>query len=133
LALQSRPGWRGSPSPRRAIILPLWALGYTAKAVAIFSMINGLHGLISHFNVDVRMGWLSYVFAGTETHRYHHSADVNEAKKDGTKRMLYDILLGTFVYRPGVPPAELGVSPKTGLPPYDRFFAVMALPFRASS
>jgi sterol desaturase/sphingolipid hydroxylase (fatty acid hydroxylase superfamily) len=112
-----------------AIILPLWAMGYTAEAVAIFSMINGLHGLISHFNVDVRMGWLSYVFSGTETHRYHHSADVNEAKNYGATLMLYDILFGTFVYRPGVPPAELGVSPTTGLPPYERFFQVMALPF----
>ena len=113
-----------------AIIVPLWAMGYSAKAVAIFSMINGLHGLISHFNVDVRMGWLSYVFSGTETHRYHHSADVNEAKNYGATLMIYDILFGSFVYRPGVPPAELGVNADTGLPPYDRFFSVMALPFQ---
>jgi sterol desaturase/sphingolipid hydroxylase (fatty acid hydroxylase superfamily) len=113
-----------------AIIVPLWAMGYSAEAIAIFSMINGLHGLISHFNVDVRMGWMSYVFAGTETHRYHHSADVNEAKNYGATLMIYDILFGTFVYRPGVPPAELGVHPETGLPPYERFFKVLALPFR---
>lgn len=113
-----------------AIVLPIWAMGYGPEAVAMFFMINGMHGLISHFNVDVRMGWLSYVFSGTETHRYHHSADVNEAKNYGATLMIYDILFGTFVYRPGVPPAELGVSASTGLPPYERFFAVMALPFR---
>jgi hypothetical protein len=44
--------------------------------------------------------------------------------------MIYDLLFGTFVYHPGVPPADLGVSTATGLPPYERFFAVMALPFR---
>lgn len=113
-----------------AIILPIWAMGYGPEAVAMFLMINGMHGLISHFNVDVRMGWFSYLFAGTETHRYHHSADVNEARNYGATLMIYDILFGTFVYRPGVPPAELGVNADTGLPPYERFFAVLALPFR---
>ncbi len=95
----------------------------------MFFMINGMHGLISHFNVDVRMGWFSYVFAGTETHRYHHSADVNEARNYGATLMIYDLVFGSFVYRPGVPPAELGVSPDTGLPPYERFFKVIRLPF----
>jgi sterol desaturase/sphingolipid hydroxylase (fatty acid hydroxylase superfamily) len=115
-----------------AITVPLWALGLGPQAVAIFFMINGMHGLISHFNVDVRMGWLSYVFAGTETHRYHHSAAPEEAGNFGATLMIYDLLFGTFVYRPGVPPAELGVRPEAGLPDYDRLGRVLALPFRPS-
>jgi sterol desaturase/sphingolipid hydroxylase (fatty acid hydroxylase superfamily) len=113
-----------------AITLPIWVMGYDAKTVAMFFMINGMHGLISHFNVDVRMGWFSYVFAGTETHRYHHSAAVTEAKNYGATLMIYDLLFGTFVYRPGVAPAELGTPADSGLPTYERFGAVMALPFR---
>ena len=113
-----------------AIVAPLWAMGYTPQAVAMFFMINGMHGLISHFNVDVRMGWLSYVFVGTETHRYHHSADPEEGKNYGNTLVLYDILFGTFVYRPGVPPEALGVRPGQGLPAYERLGAVLALPFR---
>jgi sterol desaturase/sphingolipid hydroxylase (fatty acid hydroxylase superfamily) len=112
-----------------AITLPIWAMGYGPAAVAMFFMVNGLHGLIGHFNVDVRMGWLSYVFAGTETHRYHHSAAVDEAGNYGATLMLYDLLFGTFVYRPGIPPAALGTAPGSGLPPYERFLAVIALPF----
>jgi sterol desaturase/sphingolipid hydroxylase (fatty acid hydroxylase superfamily) len=110
--------------------LPIWLMGYGPEAVAMFMMINGLHGLISHFNVDIRAGWMNYVFVGPETHRYHHSADVSEALNFGNTLTVYDVLFGTFVYRPGVPPAELGVSADNGLPPYERFFAVMALPFR---
>ncbi len=113
-----------------AIILPIWAMGYGPVAVAMFFMVNGLHGLISHFNVDVRMGWFSYVFAGTETHRYHHSADVNEARNYGATLMLYDLLFGTFVYHPGIAPKALGTGPDSPLPPYERFVAVLALPFR---
>ena len=38
--------------------------------------------------------------------------------------MLYDLLFGTFVYRPGVPPAELGVADDSDLPPYERYLQV---------
>ncbi len=111
-----------------AITVPLWAMGYGPQAVAVFFMINGMHGLISHFNVDVRMGWLSYVFAGTETHRYHHSAARDEAGNYGATLMIYDLLFGTFVYRPGIPPETLGASPD--LPAYESFWPVLRLPFR---
>lgn len=113
-----------------ALVLPIWIMGYSEQAAAMFFIINGMHGLISHFNVDVRMGWANYIFVGTELHRYHHSADVNEALNYGATLSIYDQIFGTFVYRPGVPPAELGVRPDTGMPPYERTFAVLALPFK---
>lgn len=27
----------------------------------------GFQGLVSHFNMDIRAGWLNYIFIGTET------------------------------------------------------------------
>jgi sterol desaturase/sphingolipid hydroxylase (fatty acid hydroxylase superfamily) len=115
-----------------AIVLPIWLMGYDQKAVTMFLMINGMHGLISHFNVDARMGWLNYIFVGPETHRYHHSADIREARNYGNTLTVYDLLFGTFVYRSGIPPAELGVDKRAGLPAYEHTLAVLALPFRAS-
>jgi sterol desaturase/sphingolipid hydroxylase (fatty acid hydroxylase superfamily) len=115
-----------------AITLPVWVMGYGPEAAAMFLMINGMHGLISHFNVDIRAGWANYLFVGTELHRYHHSAVVSDAGNFGATLSIFDILFGTFVYRPGTPPAELGVDPSNGLPAYDRFGAVMALPFHRS-
>ena len=113
-----------------AITLPIWAMGYGPQAAAMFLMINGMHALISHFNVDVRAGWLNYVFVGTELHRYHHSAVVADAGNFGATLSVFDQMFGTFVYRPGVAPLELGVDPASGLPAYERFVAVLALPFR---
>jgi sterol desaturase/sphingolipid hydroxylase (fatty acid hydroxylase superfamily) len=113
-----------------AIVLPIWVMGYRPEVVAMFFMINGMHGLISHFNIDLRMGWLSYVFAGTETHRYHHSASPEDAGNFGATLMIYDLLFGTFVYRPGVPPAALGTNPAAHLPAYETVLPVLALPFR---
>ena len=112
-----------------AITLPIWLMGYGPQAAAMFLMINGMHGLISHFNVDVRAGWMNYLFVGTELHRYHHSAVVADAGNFGATLSVFDLMFGTFVYRPGVAPAELGVDPASGLPAYERFGAVMSLPF----
>ncbi len=113
-----------------AIILPIWLMGYDQRVVTMFLMINGLHGTISHFNVDVRMGWLNYIFVGPELHRYHHSAAIEESRNYGATLSIYDWLFGTFVYHPGVPPAELGVSPASGLPPYERIWEVLTLPIK---
>lgn len=112
-----------------AIIMPIWLVGYSQEVVTMFFMINGLHGLISHFNVDIRMGWFNYILVGPELHRYHHSADVNEAKNYGATLSVYDQLFGTFVYHPGTPPEQLGVSESAGFPDYDRTMAVLKLPF----
>jgi len=112
-----------------AIVLPIWVMGYSEKAVVMFLIINGMHGLISHFNVDVRMGWANYIFVGPELHRYHHSANATEAKNYGATLSVYDQLFGTFVYHPGTPPKELGVDARLGLPAYETILPVMALPF----
>lgn len=115
-----------------AIIVPIWLMGYDQLAVTTFLMINSLHGLISHFNVDVRIGWMNYVFVGPELHRYHHSADIDEAKNYGATTPLFDLVFGTFVYRPARPPQNLGVADEN-YPSYDNFFDVMRLPFRRPS
>ena len=112
-----------------AIILPIWLMGYAPQVVVMFLMINGMHGLISHFNVDVRMGWANYIFVGPELHRYHHSARIDESKNYGATLSIYDWLFGTMVYHPGIPPEDFGVMPEAGLPQYENTIAVLKLPF----
>lgn len=112
-----------------AIILPIWYMGYDQSVVTTFLMINSMHGLISHFNVDARMGFMNYLFIGPETHRYHHSANLSEAKNYGATLSIYDQLFGTFVYHPGTPPKELGVDGKAHYPEYGNIISVLKLPF----
>ena len=115
-----------------AIILPVWLMGYAPQVVVMFLMINGMHGLISHFNVDIRMGWANYIFVGPELHRYHHSARIDESKNYGATLSVYDWLFGTIVYHPGIAPEDLGVLPDSGLPKYENTLAVLKLPFTGS-
>jgi sterol desaturase/sphingolipid hydroxylase (fatty acid hydroxylase superfamily) len=116
-----------------AMILPIWIMGYRQEVVTMFLMINGMHGLISHFNVDVRMGWLNYIFVGPELHRYHHSARIEESKNYGNTLSIYDVIFGTLVYRPGIPPQDLGVMPESGLPNYEDTLTVLALPLKGAT
>lgn len=112
-----------------AMVLPIWWMGYTEVACTAFLMLNSLHGLIAHFNVDVRMGWMNYIFVGTELHRHHHSSALKEAKNFGALTSIYDQLFGTFVYQPGRPPLELGAANHERYPNYQDLGDTLAFPF----
>lgn len=104
-------------------------LGASPESIFMLSALMGLHGLISHFNVEIRAGWLNYIFAGTELHRFHHSADPAESKNYGVFLTIWDLVFGTFYYEPGRTPERLGVQEPGLYPHSNRFFKVLALPF----
>jgi sterol desaturase/sphingolipid hydroxylase (fatty acid hydroxylase superfamily) len=89
----------------------------------------GLQGLVSHCNVDLRAGWLNYLFTGTELHRFHHSADISEGRNYAVAFSFLDVLFGTFVRRPGELPRRLGVSDPGAYPRSGQFWRVMRIPF----
>jgi sterol desaturase/sphingolipid hydroxylase (fatty acid hydroxylase superfamily) len=111
------------------MVLPLFLLGLSPEAVILFSLVDNFCGIISHCNLDVRGGWLNYVLVGPELHRYHHSADPAEAKNYGAALPIFDLLFGTFVYKPGVFPVRIGVKQPAAYPRAEQFWEVMRLPF----
>lgn len=115
----------------QAIIrVPLfYVLGLTPEALYAIGAITALQGLVSHCNVDLRAGWFNYIFAGTELHRYHHSADVSEAQNYAVTLSVMDVIFGTFVYKPGDNPERLGISEPEKYPPSHAFWRTMLLPF----
>jgi sterol desaturase/sphingolipid hydroxylase (fatty acid hydroxylase superfamily) len=108
---------------------PLILLGVSPEAAFFSTLLIDLQSLISHFNVDVRAGWFNYVFIGTETHRYHHSADFKEAGNYGNTLAIWDLAFGTFRYRPGIAPRRLGVATPADYPDSNQWHAVMLEPF----
>jgi sterol desaturase/sphingolipid hydroxylase (fatty acid hydroxylase superfamily) len=114
---------------RLILTAPLFFLGFSTEAIFVASVIVGLQGVVSHLNVDIRAGWLNYVLVGTELHRYHHSADAAEAMNYGTVVPFWDIIFGTFIYRPGIPPCALGVSSPSEYPADREILHVLGLPF----
>ncbi len=110
--------------------LPLVLLGARPEAIFLFNAVMGLQGLLSHYNVDIKAGPLNYIVVGTELHRYHHSADVAEAKNYGVMTPFWDIVFGTFEYHPERLPKALGVQDPEQYPPSTAIGRVLALPFK---
>jgi sterol desaturase/sphingolipid hydroxylase (fatty acid hydroxylase superfamily) len=109
---------------------PLILLGIPPAAAFIASLLIDLQGLVSHFNADIRAGFLNYIFIGTESHRYHHSADGNGQMNYGTTLSIWDIVFGTFYYRPTSIPRKLGVDDPEQFPDSKKLWQVLAYPIR---
>ncbi len=111
------------------IQLPLVLLGIPPAAAMAATLLIDLQSLVSHFNVDIRAGWLNYLFIGTETHRFHHSAESREAGNFGNTLAIWDLVFGTHYYRPGRKPEKLGVADPQAYPGSGEVLAVLAFPF----
>lgn len=86
-------------------------------------------GILTHCNVDMRTGWLDYVFNTPRLHRWHHSRDPVEGNSNyGENLMLFDLLFGTYLRPERRPPANIGIDGP--MPP--NFLGQLAQPFRRS-
>lgn len=106
------------------------ALGCSPEVTFIFLVFANAIGLVSHLNVDLRLGWLNYVFVGPESHRFHHSTNTREAGNYAAVLPVVDILFRTFVYRPGTHPADIGVPNPQTYPASTHVTRILTLPFR---
>lgn len=112
------------------IQLPLILLGISPEAALAATLLIDLQSLVSHFNVNIKAGFLNYIFIGTETHRYHHSANIDEAKNYGNTLAIWDIIFGTFYYKPNAVPHKLGLDNPNEYPISENIFDVVTLPFK---
>ena len=104
--------------------------GVDSKTLYLLNIFMSLQGSISHFNVNIRAGFLNYIFIGTELHRFHHSADINEGKNYGAILSIWDLVFGTFYYQPGTSPERLGVANPEEYPQSNQIFKTLLFPFR---
>ncbi len=110
-------------------LLPVWVLGYDPVAAFAFGAILALHGTVSHANLDIRAGWLNYVFVGPQLHRVHHAAEGQRAVNFAATLSLFDLVFGTLDYRPETPPRVLGLRKQDGYPGQQQPFRSLAFAF----
>ncbi|HYD86436.1 MAG TPA: sterol desaturase family protein [Vitreimonas sp.] len=80
--------------------LPFLLIGIGAEALAYYFVFYAVSGLLQHSNIDVRLGWLNYVFSGPEVHRWHHSRKIEESNNNYAHSfVVWDLVFGTY-YRP---------------------------------
>lgn len=106
----------------------LLALGAPMEVITWLAAITAYIGILTHCNVEMKFGWISYVFNTPELHRWHHSKDLREGDKNfGENIMLWDWVFGTWFHESWRrPPVDIGI--KDEMPP--RFRDQLAYPFR---
>ena len=74
-----------------------FAFGAPMEVVIWLSAVTAFIGMLTHCNVDMRFGPLSWWFNTPELHRWHHSRDLREGNKNyGENLMVWDHVFGTF-------------------------------------
>lgn len=91
-------------------LLPLAILGAPGSIVFVAGVLHNVHGVLSHANVDFRLGPLNTVFSMAELHRWHHARDPRWANGNyGATVLIWDWIFGTRRY-PGHGIADDGVG-----------------------
>ncbi len=81
--------------------LPAAIFHFHSEILGYVLFFSAVTGLMEHANIDFN-GWpWNYIFNTAELHRWHHSADISQSKSNYGKALsLFDLLFGTFQYRP---------------------------------
>lgn len=89
----------------------LLILGAPMEVLTWLSAITAYIGILTHCNVEMRFGILSWIFNTPGLHRWHHSRDLREGNKNyGENIVLWDMVFGTWFNEPRRPPADIGIS-----------------------
>jgi sterol desaturase/sphingolipid hydroxylase (fatty acid hydroxylase superfamily) len=104
-------------------------LGAPFEALAARAVARTILAYFQHCNLDVRLGFLEYIFCAPKNHRWHHAIDPAEGNHNyGNDIMLWDHVFGTF-YLPEdrEPSTEIGLQ---NMPDFPRgFWGLILSPF----
>ncbi len=93
-------------------MIPLVALGAPMEVVQWMSAVTAFIGILTHCNVEMRFGPISYVFNTPGLHRWHHSRDIREGNKNyGENVVIWDMIFRTYINpKDRRPPANIGIN-----------------------
>ncbi|MEQ9500321.1 MAG: sterol desaturase family protein [Deltaproteobacteria bacterium] len=109
--------------------LPLLVLGFAAEAVFVAALFLTVQSFAVHANADFRLGALNWLVMGPEHHRLHHSTVLEEAGNHATGITLWDVVFGTFTWRPGRTPFAVGTVDPDEFPSPNQIIANALVPF----
>jgi ornithine lipid hydroxylase len=91
----------------------LWFLGVPDEVILYKTVFHTAHGIFQHSNLDIRLGFLNWILAGPELHRWHHAVSPEQSNHNyGNNLIVIDVVLGTRFL-----PDEPVTPPAVGLPP----------------
>jgi len=92
-------------------MLILVVLGAPLDVMKWLSAVAAFIGMLTHCNVEMRFGWINYVFNTPALHRWHHSKDLKEGNRNyGENVMIWDHVFGSFYNANYRPPTDIGMK-----------------------
>jgi len=92
-------------------IFPLLLLGAPMVVITWVGAITAFIGMLTHCNVEMRFGPISYIFNTPGVHRWHHSKKLREGNTNyGENIMIWDILFRTYFNEKRRPPQNIGIT-----------------------
>ncbi len=111
-------------------LLPVYALGFSTAAIAVYAAIYFWQSILIHSNVRLRFGPLRWVLASPEFHHWHHGNEPAAYNRNFAGQLpVLDLLFGTLHMPDGQMPERYGVGeilPST-------YAGQLAYPFRRTS
>lgn len=96
---------------RTLILGPLYVLGFSKAVIDAYILVVGLHAVLNHANVSLRLGPLRYVIVTPNFHHWHHSQDREAIDKNYAAHFAFlDHLFGTAVQADRTWPDQYGVK-----------------------
>lgn len=108
--------------------VPFLLLGVAPQVMAGYFLIYSVNGFLQHSNVRLRHGWLNYLIASAEAHRWHHAKDPKLANCNfSSTTILWDAVFGTRYLPKRQRVREIGIMDRSY--PKD-FWSQLFAPFR---
>jgi len=93
--------------------LPFLLLGVGPEVFAAYFVFYAVNGFYQHSNADVRLGFLNWIVAGPELHRWHHSTVIAEGHANyGNNLIVWDACFGTRLLPKERTVSEVGIGNK---------------------
>jgi sterol desaturase/sphingolipid hydroxylase (fatty acid hydroxylase superfamily) len=90
--------------------LPLYFLGFSFEAVAIYAAIYQVHAILVHSNVKVNFGPLKWLIASPEYHHWHHANEPDAYDRNFAAQLsIIDVIAGT-IFLPRRNPERYGIN-----------------------
>jgi sterol desaturase/sphingolipid hydroxylase (fatty acid hydroxylase superfamily) len=92
-------------------LIPIFVLGFSEAALAIFTLLYHWQSLFVHSNVRVKFGPLRWLVASPEFHHWHHANQSEAFDKNFAGQLpLWDVIFGTAHMPKGAMPEKYGVD-----------------------
>ena len=78
-------------------VLLFIALGAQMEVISLYYIIYGINGYLQHSNLNLKFGFLNYIFSTNQLHRWHHHISSKMAFCNfGNNLIIWDMVFGTF-------------------------------------